>query len=411
MNQHVDAFQHQTISGVSNPQRGIKYIAIADFLRVASISLIAWYHFWQQSWLDPSFYFGGVYINLQKLVSAGYMMVDSLLVLSGFLLTIPYAQAMVERKQIPAAKNFYFKRLWRIVPSYFFALTTVFLLYAIPGKMYPSAGNAVLDLVAHLTFTHNLSSFTYFMTPFPSVLWTLAVEVQFYLLFPPLMKWFTKQPISACLVLVLCSFCARQWVYLGTDNTTYFVNQLPCMLDLYACGMAAALWYVRLSEKVKKLPCGLMPLGTLLCFLIVLQIVYIQPYGDYEAIRHAQLLWRFPMGVISACMLLLGGLSPRGTQKLIGNIVTRFLSGISYNFYIWHQFLALRLKDWHIPAYTSEYPQQTGEVPWQFQYMFLCFVVGILAAGVVTYIVEKPLSKYGRKRCLNETNCLTYSNP
>ena len=390
------AFRFLRIYGDPVPRQNGEYIAIADVLRVTAVALIAWYHFWQQSWLDPGFYFCGTYINLQKLVSAGYMMVDPLLVLSGFLLTIPYVQATVKHRQMPSAKEFYTRRFRRIVPSYVFAILTVFFLYAIPGDRYASAGSAILDLSAHLTFMHNLSAFTYFKTPLPTVLWTLAVEVQFYLLFPLIMKLFARQPLSLCLVLILSAFCVRQWVYWGVEDTTCFVNQLPCMLDLYACGMAAALWYVRLSNKAGRLPCRLMAFGSLLCFLLMLQIVYIQPYGDYEAIRHAQLVWRFPMGVLSAGMLLFGSLSPISLRRLAGNRVTRFFSGISYNFYIWHQFLALRLKDWHIPAYVSEFPQKVGEMPWQWKYMLLCFAVGILAAGVGTYAVEKPLSASGK---------------
>ena len=325
-------------------------------------------------------------------------MVDPLLVLSGFLLTIPYAQAMAEHKRMPSTKDFYSKRFWRIVPSYLFAIIIAFSLYALPNKMYGSTGSALGDLSAHLTFTHNLSSATYFMTPLPTVLWTLAVEVQFYMLFPLLMKGFAKQPIYVCLIMVLVSFCIRQWVYWGAEDTTYFVNQLPCMLDLYACGMAASLWYVRLSKRVLKLPCWMMSAGTLLCFLIVLQIVYIQPYGNYEAIRHAQLLWRFPMGLLSGGILLFGSLSGASVQRVLGNYVTRFLATISYNFYIWHQFLACRLKDWHIPEYTSKQPQQTGEMPWQILYTLLCWTAGIAIAVAITYLLERPLARWGRKK-------------
>ena len=66
------------------------YAAGADFLRVVSIFLIAWFHIWQQSWLNPSFTLFGHYFNLDPLVRSGYSMVDVMLMLSGFLLMLGF---------------------------------------------------------------------------------------------------------------------------------------------------------------------------------------------------------------------------------------------------------------------------------------------------------------------------------
>jgi len=69
-----------------------EYLPAADLFRILCIGLIAWYHFWQLSWLDPGFSIGSVYVDLQQMIRNGYLLVDMLLVLSGFLLALPYAR-------------------------------------------------------------------------------------------------------------------------------------------------------------------------------------------------------------------------------------------------------------------------------------------------------------------------------
>ncbi len=372
------------------------YLAAADVLRVVSIGLVGWYHIWQQSWLDPGFYIGKYYVNLQQLVRNGYMMVDVLLVLSGFLLALPYARAKLGLCKRPAAKRFYFDRFWRIVPSYLLAVLLCLFFRAVPQGQYASAGALVKDLLAHLTFTHNFFSDTYFSTPLPGVLWTMAVEVQFYAVFPLIAVFYEDRPALTCLALTLLALCARTWVS-SLSDTLMWVNQLPCMLDLFACGMAAAWIYARLSEKELRpaLRWSLAALA-LLALCAIFQILYTQSVGTQEQVRHGQLLRRLPLGVAAGAFLLCGALAPAGLDRALGNPVTRFFAAISYNFYIWHQFLALRLKDWHIPDYSSELPNQAGEQPWQLRYTLLCFLAAGLAGAAATYLWEKPVLRRAR---------------
>lgn len=371
--------------------RSRSYLAAADILRVVCISLVGWYHIWQQSWLNPSFFLAGHYVNLQQLVRNGYMMVDVLLVLSGFLLALPYARAGQGQGEHPSAKQFYRKRFWRIVPSYALAILLTLVFWALPQGLYESPAAVVKDLLTHFTFTHNLFADTYFLTPLPGVLWTMGVEVQFYLLFPLIALFYEERPGLTCLILTLIALCARLWVY-HLSGTLMWVNQLVCMLDLFACGMAAAWLYVRLSER--ELSGGMrwsFAAGALLALFVIFQILYKQTLGDGEIVRRGQLALRLPLGIAGGAFLLCGCLGPAALSPVLGNPVTRFFSAISYNFYIWHQFLAVRLKALHIPPYTSELPNQVGEQPWMTRYTWLCFAAAIAAGAAVTYLCERPI--------------------
>ena len=68
-----------------------RHIPELNGLRVLLVFIVSWYHFWQQSWLTPHI---GSY-SLDFLVRAGYVPVDGTILLSGFLLFLPHARAML----------------------------------------------------------------------------------------------------------------------------------------------------------------------------------------------------------------------------------------------------------------------------------------------------------------------------
>lgn len=363
------------------------YIPAADILRVACIGLIAWYHFWQLSWLDPGFRLGSVYVNMQQMVRNSYMLVDTLLLLSGFLLCLPYARHLEGLGPYPSAIEFYKRRALRILPSYLAAIFLAFFLWAIPTGQYNSPHFALKDLFAHLSFTHNLSREVLYRSQLPGVLWTLAVEVQFYLLFPLIARFFCQKPLVTCSVLGLLGLGFRA-LAMADGDLSFLGNQLPVLLDVYAVGMFCAYFYARLERHPwkRRWPFALL---ALLCFLCILQLLYLQPIGDRA--KEVQMLRRLPLALLGGGFLLFGSLAPTGVQSALGNPLTRFFSGISYNFYIWHQFLGRRLVDWRFPPYqAAENPNMAYEQPWQSQYMAVAFLVAFLAAVLGTYLVEKP---------------------
>ena len=63
-----------------------------------------------------------------------------------------------------------------------------------------------------------------------------------------------------------------------------------------------------------------------------------------------------------------------------------------------HQFLALRLKDLHIPPYTAELPNQAYEQPWQLLYTLACFGFAVLLSAGLTYLWEKPIRWLGLRK-------------
>ena len=376
------------------------YAAAGDFLRAACALMVGWYHIWQQSWLSPVIQLGPVRLDLTPPVRAGYMFVDLMLVLSGFLTYLPYAR---ERECSPGA--FYLKRAARILPSYWLCLTAM-LGFAVFSPDFSDPGRLAEDLLAHLGFVHNLFFLSYTQTRLNVVLWTLAVEVQFYLILPALGPVFRRWPIQTYLAMTAAGLaCMFLWTA-PLPDTTLYVNRLPNMLVVYANGMLAAHFYPRLA-RVKRRRALVSCLATLACLAAawgIWRLIADQSHvSGYESVRMGQLERRFPLSACGAVFLLGGSLSLKPLRALLSNPVTRFLSGISFNFYIWHQWLAVQLKKWRIPPYIAEIdPNRAGEMPWQRNYTLLCFGAAFVLAVLVTWLVEKPcagrIGKLGEKR-------------
>ena len=366
------------------PER--RYFAAADILRILCIFTVAWFHIWQQSWLDPSFVIGGHYFDLQRIVRRGYMLVDLTLLLTGFLLYRPLVRS---DGKIADVKGFYYRRLCRILPCYLLAVLVAAGFALARGR---TVGSAPLwrDLLAHLTFTHTFSMDTYYWTSLNAALWTIAVEMQFYLVFPLLARTFGKRPALTFSAMTLAALVSRALAATCAKELSLWVNQLPCMLDLYALGMLAA----HLLEKRAAAPrrWAFLPLALLALFGAFSVLWHQSAAGDPD-IKIAQLLWRLPLGICGAAFLYFAGRTPESVNRVFGNRVVRFLSAISYNFYIWHQFLAVKLKEFHIPAYDSEFPQMSEGHAWQMKYTLLCFAAAFVLSAALTYLVEKPSAR------------------
>lgn len=239
-------------------QEGREHIAVLDGVRAYAVLIVMGFHLWQQSWLQNLFPsdllrpLGVQHFSLTWLPRTGYMFVDVLLLLSGFCLFLPYARQMADPlAPAPDGPGLYFKkRAARILPAYYLCLLVSLLFFVRPAQ-YASFGGYLQDLFAHLTCTHNLWPQSYLGTKFSGALWTLGVEVQFYLLFPLLARIFRRFPLQSWAALCLA---AEAYIALfahqpagGADPL--HINQLPAMLGVYANGMLAAVIWCRLHRR------------------------------------------------------------------------------------------------------------------------------------------------------------------
>ncbi len=369
-----------------------------DGIRALCVLLVGWYHIWQQSWLSPTLTIGSERVSLDFLLRSGYLWVDGMLLLSGFLLYLPYAQG----NQKIALWPFYKRRLIRILPSYLLCILPSFILALAQGK-YPSLLAGIQDLLAHLTFTHTLFPASYYQTPLNGALWTLGVEMQFYLIFPLLARFFRRRPGLTWLGMAGIAFAFRAFAASRGDTSMYF-NQLPAFLDVYANGFAAAGVYTALRKRLGsgKWDNRIKLLFTVVFILCVCQLLAIArgqaAENGYDRIRLGQMERRFSLSVTLGCAMVCAACALPCLRFLLGNPVMRFLSSISFQFYIYHQLLAVQLKAWGFPPSISSSPWTAGEYTWQANYTICCFIGALVLAALITYLFERPIAARLRRK-------------
>jgi len=313
-----------------------------------------------------------------------------MLLLSGFLLMLGYLSGRTK-----SWREFYIARAARILPSYLLCVGVMLFVFALPGGEYGSGKHMWTDILGHLTFTHNWFYESYIGTRLNGALWTLAVEVQFYLIFPLLAKPFKEHPFGGWAILTLTSWLIRMYLNYQDYNISIYFNRLGAMLDVYANGMMAAWIFHRLAKREQKawhawLNTALtIASAAVVCAVIKYQFDYLR--SDNQI---GQMLLRSPLTIAGSVFLVCGSRSIVLLRKLLSNRIVRFLSTLSFNFYIWHQFMAVKLKEWRIPFYEGENPNQAGLMPWQMQYTAVCFVGALVLSLVITYLVEKPCAKW-----------------
>lgn len=240
------------------------------------------------------------------------MAVDLFFVISGFLMVYIMDRGL-------SLGQFYGRRLLRIAPAYYVAVAAAVILAPLTDAGYralpgPEAGVADLSptsILAHLSFLHGFSPSYAASLPLPD--WSIAVEMQFYLLFPALYVIGRRgSMILTCTGLAVLSIAAvRLHPFPVYPEPSLLVFKLP----LFMVGM--------LIYEARAKPACLVPAFLLLCFA-------------------ASVYWWPGIVVIGLVSLLaffwLAGV-PHGLQPLFASQAVRHLAAISYPMFLCHGFV------------------------------------------------------------------------
>jgi len=129
-------------------------------------------------------------------------------------------------------------------------------------------------------------------------------------------------------------------------------------------------------------------LGFWLLFGMMREAPSVSPVQIWQA-QH-----RFRLSLVFALITVSAALTFSAVRWLFSNVVMRFLAAISYNVYIWHQWIAVKFKEWRIPYWTGENPpNMTGDKVWQWRYTALIVAATRALAVLATYCLEHPMAK------------------
>jgi peptidoglycan/LPS O-acetylase OafA/YrhL len=358
-------------------------LGVLDGLRGIAVLLVVWYHLWEITWLSPG-------PRLQFLPATGFIGVHLFFFLSGFVISYPFIGAMLAQRAEPTWRNFAWRRFIKIVPSYVLAVAIA---YAVGYAQAQPNASAVPDLVTHLLFIHTWFPLRY--GTIDGILWTLAVEVEFYLVFPLIWRCFKRQPWLTAAAMIGIAWWWRTALNQCCYNTVFvqWEENLPGYLDIFASGMISAYVFTRFGEGCRTTAARyagpVAGIAGVALLVVLLQSLYSYRFNDQWA-GVWQINNRPLLGGAFAIIALGWLMSPRWWQVVLDNVILRFFATISYNLYLYHQLVARELFAHHIPPY-SDYPH--FDSAWQLRYTQVACAVSIAQATLVTYCFERPLLK------------------
>lgn len=361
-----------------------------DGLRGIAILLVVWFHVWQISWLPAPL------PALQFLPETGFSGVTLFFFLSGFVISYPFLLARARGTAPPGWRHFASRRSIKIVPSY---VLSIAVLIAVGYAHFSSPSQAFGAIATHLLFVHTWFASTY--GSINGVLWTLAVEVQFYLLFPLIWFCFNRTPALTAGAMIALALGYRIYAArccLHTFAPQMFDN-LPGYLDIFAIGMLAALTFVSLEPRAGTFAWragGLVAAGAgIVLFCLLSQNLYASRHMDmwdtaWQTVNRTW--WGAAFSLVAAGTLL----AAPWWQRTVGNPLFVFFGFISYNWYLYHQAVARELLAVRIPPYATS--NAVNDPHWQVAFTVIAFGASLLFAAAVTIFFERPLMRLGRIR-------------
>jgi peptidoglycan/LPS O-acetylase OafA/YrhL len=162
----------------------------------------------------------------------GWCGVDVFFVLSGFLIT----GILVRAKGGPHYfRNFYMRRMLRIFPLYYVVIAL--LLWVLPRPPAPPD-----EQLTYLLYVQNFrfAFGDYVLDPARLITWSLAIEEQFYLVWPALVWFVSRKALAVTCAIVIAGAIALRFVLLDAGVAgTHFVTL--CRMDALAAGALLAI--------------------------------------------------------------------------------------------------------------------------------------------------------------------------
>jgi peptidoglycan/LPS O-acetylase OafA/YrhL len=318
-----------------------------DGLRGLAILLVVVWHyfyFYPDSNHHPTAFLQKLYVYFERCIAIGWSGVDLFFVLSGFL--IGGILLDVQTSQL-YFKTFYLRRFFRIIPIYYLWLILYVLLavLSVVGGWHAGAlGEPKIwyDVGAHFLFLQNLGFVHYSGVGaawFVST-WSLAVEEQFYLVAPSIVRWLSSRALVGFLVSVfLLTPFLRVFVHNHFPQTVsldpaYIL--MPCRADCLAMGMLLAiLWRKPQSHRwLQNNPLIIYLLGGIFLIGVVLLEAY-SPSHHSMVMQSVGFSW---IAIFFGLILILALASPRGPIASLARISwLHELGRVSYCLYIIHQ--------------------------------------------------------------------------
>jgi len=253
--------------------------------------------------------------------------------LSGFLLWRGHAAAARGLRHRPPTGHYLRSRLVRIMPGYLVAVVVIL-------TLLPEAQHASFTVWwANLTLTQVYVPLT--LTAGLTQMWSLSVEVTFYLALPILALLARRLPVRARVpVIALVALASLGWGLLPihTAQGVNFLNWPPAYASWFAAGMLLAEWTVSPLGWMHRLARNR---WAMLGIAVVAYLVSASPLAGPEGLTPAtlsQFAVRTSMGAVLAGALLAPLVldRPDTSHRILGSPAMVTLGRWSYGLFVWH---------------------------------------------------------------------------
>jgi len=306
-----------------------KHIPALDGVRGLAVLFVLLYH-----------YAGGnrshnaVVRLVAHILKAGWSGVTLFFALSGFLITGILWDSFGKPHW---TRNFYARRALRILPLYFLSLLIVLLGAAYAGTLHAALGRiGILAL-----FLQNMPHLSDLASAIPSPfmifhLWSLAVEEQFYLIWPFLLVLQSTRTsaLRLCLAVFVLSFLFRVFVLTALPNPLDYWQFLLTRAGELSLGGALAILYRGTRWPTVERWAGPVALASLAAFLLSSLHA-----GTADLLNRTQLLIGLPAITLFYTALIALALRPGPVQSLLSAAWLRSVGALSYGIYVYHVLL------------------------------------------------------------------------
>jgi peptidoglycan/LPS O-acetylase OafA/YrhL len=365
-----------------NPSVQKEYDVI-DGLRGIAILLVVGCHL---VYINPlsgtlTHFIGGVF-------AAGSCGVIVFFALSGFLISWPFWKRKVAGSELVVPPGYAKRRFWKIYPPLALSvilLTPIYILRSHDWSFAQLAAQWFVGVPLVKPISGDLNP----------VMWSLIVEVHYYLLLPLLFLALKKVSARTTLWILTLGFLVipTAWRWINASRGIYFTLHpdmnvhFPAMLDAFAFGIfMAALDNLQLLRRPFA-RVGDAGLVVLMAGLVVSSLMALYS-NESEFVRAELLHW---MAKIASLLLLCYVADPAHPRSVALSVSwLRWLGIISYEWYLFHQPIAIWVRAWFGPT--------SGNILIYCALLTVSLVMGVALAAVVYKFFSLPILKYGRSK-------------